>query len=76
LPEHSKIDTICVLDKGVICNRRNDKKIDALPQPGSNLQVVQRNRSLLLFHALTSVYFNQANISNFNFNSYLGELKF
>lgn len=76
LPEHAKIDTICVLDKGVICNRRNDKKIDALPQPESNLHVVQTSRSLLLFYALTSIYFNQANIPNFNFNSYLGELKF
>lgn len=54
----------------------NNEKIDALPQPGSNLHVVQTNRSLLLVYTLTSVYFNQANIPNFNFNSYLGELKF
>jgi len=59
LPEHTKIDSICVLDKGVICNRRNDEKIDALPQPGSNLHVVQTNVSLLLLYALTSIYFNQ-----------------
>ena len=52
------------------------KKLDVFPQPGTNLHVVQTNRSLLLFYALTSVYFNQANVPNFNFNSYLGELKF
>ncbi|MGF7117400.1 DUF6602 domain-containing protein [Methanobacterium oryzae] len=76
LSEYLKIDTICVLDKGVICNKRDDNKIDALPQPGSNIYVSKTVRSLLLFYTLISVYLNQARIPYFKFSDYLGEIKF
>lgn len=76
LPEHLRIDTICVLDKGVICNKRDDDKIDALPQPGSNIHVSKTVQSLLLFYTLISVYLNQARVPYFKFNDYLGEIKF
>ena len=76
LPEHLRIDTVCVLDKGVICNQRTDGKVDALPQPGSKLYVCKTSRSLLLFYALTSTYFNQARLPNFRFTDYLGKLTF
>lgn len=75
LSEHLRIDTICVLDKGVICNE-TDHKIDALPKPESNLRVAPTVRSLLLFYTLISVYLNQARIPYFRFNDYLGEIKF
>jgi len=76
LPEHLRIDTVCVLDKGVICNQTADGKFDALPQPGSQLYVCETARSLLLFYALTSRYFNQARLPNFRFTDYLGRMKF
>ncbi len=76
LPEHQRIDTVCVLDKGVICNQLGDGTFDALPQPVSKLNVCKTVRSLLLFYALTSRYFNQARLPNFRFTDYLGNMKF
>lgn len=76
LPEHSRIDTVCVLDKGVICNQHADGIFDALPQPGSKLNICKTARSLLLFYALTSGYFNQARLPNFRFTNYLGNMTF
>ena len=76
LPEHSRIDTVCVLDKGVICNKQADGKFNALPQPGSSLFVSNTTRSLLLFYTLTNHYFNQARLPNFRFKDYLGEIIF
>ncbi len=76
LAENQRIDTVCVLDKGVICNQLTDGTFDALPQPGSKLNVCKTVRSLLLFYALTSRYFNQARLPNFRFTDYLGNMKF
>ena len=76
LPEHSRIDTVCVFNKGVICNQLKDGKFDALPQPGSKLCVRKTTQSLLLFYALTSRYFNQAWLPNFRFTDYLGKMTF
>jgi hypothetical protein len=76
LPENQRIDTVCVHDKGVICNQLADGTFDALPQPGSKLNVCKTKRSLLLFYTLTSRYFNQARLPNFRFNDYLGNIKF
>jgi len=76
IPESSRIDTICVLDKGVICNQLADGKLDALPQPGSKLFVCETTQALLLFYTLTSVYFNQVRLPNFRFNDYLGKMTF
>jgi len=76
LPEHSRIDTVCVLDKGVICNQLTDGKFDALPEPGSKLYICKTVRSLLLFYSLTSKYFNQARLPNFQFTDYLGKMTF
>lgn len=76
LPLKSRIDTVCVLDKGVICNKLANGKWDALPQPGSKLHVIKTNRALLLFYSLTSVYFNQAILPKFCFIDYLGQIEF
>jgi hypothetical protein len=76
LPENSRIDCICALDKGVICNLGPDGKFNALPQPGSSLYAVNTKRSLLLFYTLISNYLNQARLPNFRFIDYLGQLVF
>lgn len=76
LPEYSRMDTICVLDKGIICNKNAEGKIDALPEPGSELYICETEKqSLLVFYTLISHYLNQARLPNFRFTDYLGELK-
>jgi hypothetical protein len=76
LPEWSRIDTVCVLDKGVILNLLAGGTFSALPEPGSRLYVSKTNRALLLFYALTSVFLFQARLPNFNFVDYLQQLHF
>jgi len=76
LPFTSRLDTICVLNRGVISNQLADGSISALPEPGSSWQVCRTSKSLLLFYALLSNYFNQAWLPNFRFKDYLGNLEF
>ena len=76
LPEYSRIDSVCVLDKGVICNRSSDGMFDALPEPSSKIFVCTTTKALLLFYTLISRYFNQARLPNFRFTDYLGEITF
>jgi hypothetical protein len=76
LPLTSRLDTVCVLNQGVICNRLADGTFSALPEPGSSWQVCRTSKSLLLFYALLSNYFNQAQLPNFRFKDYLGKLEF
>lgn len=75
-PPHSRVDMVCVLDRGVICNRTPDGTFDALPTPASNLAVCNTRKSLLLFYTLASQYFNQTWLPSFRFSDYLGEMTF
>jgi hypothetical protein len=75
-PPWSRIDTICVLDKGVILNQRPDNQFDALPEPESRLFVCKTQRALLLFYTLIARYLNQARLPPFRFNDYLGQIAF
>lgn len=72
----SRIDMVCILDRGVICNRLADGSFDALPTPTSNLFVCNTTKSLLLFYTLVSRYFNQTWLPSFRFRDYLGEMTF
>ena len=74
--EPARIDTVCVLDKGVICNRLADGKFDALPEPGSTVFACQTTDALLLFYSLISRYSNQAWLPHFRFTDYLGQMTF
>jgi len=76
LPLNSRIDTVCVLDKGVICNQAKDGKLDALPDSDSRLCVRETNQALLLLYALTSVYFSQVILPRFCFTDYLDQMEF
>lgn len=73
---HQRIDTICVLDKGVILNRWPDGKVSALPSPGSMIFTNYTTKALLLFYTLISVVLNQANMDYFNFLPYLQKMAF
>jgi hypothetical protein len=71
-----KIDSICVLDKGVIVNRGQDGLLSALPTPGSSSVASATTKPLLLFYALISVILNQAHMNSFNLSPYLAKMKF
>lgn len=76
LPEWSRIDTTCVLNRGVILNQSKKGEFDALPTPGSIVGHYETERALLLFYALISRYIFQAEIPPFRFTDYLGKLEF
>lgn len=72
LPCDSRIDSMCVLDKGVICNELADGKLSVVPGEGSRLVGVYTEHALLLFYMLASHLLNQAKIRPaFNFNAYI-----
>jgi hypothetical protein len=75
-PAWSRIDTVCVLDKGVILNQGPEGQFDALPEPESRLFVCKTQRALLLFYTLIARYLNQARLPPFRFNDYLGQIAF
>jgi hypothetical protein len=75
-PASSRVDMVCVLDRGVICNRVSEGSYDALPTPSSDLWVCHTEKSLLLFYTLASRYFNQTWLPAFRFNDYLGNMAF
>jgi hypothetical protein len=75
-PAWSRIDTVCVLDKGVITNQVADNQFDALPNDQGAIQVTATEDALLLFYTLLSRYFNQTVLPPFSFVPYLGELTF
>jgi len=73
---YKKIDTICVLEKGVILNQRLDGMFSALPEPGSKAIASSTSKPLMLFYALISVILNQANMNFFNLMPYIKNMKF
>ncbi|MGB5732933.1 MAG: DUF6602 domain-containing protein [Thiohalocapsa sp.] len=76
LDVHKRIDTICVLDKGVILNQALDGGLTALPSPNSQLAASVTEKPLLLFYTLISIVLNQATMKPFNIHPYLGQIKF
>jgi hypothetical protein len=77
LPVHQRIDTVCVLDKGLILNRpQKEERLDALPSPGSVLRLVPTERALLLFYTKISNYLNQARLPDFRFSAYTRGVNF
>ncbi len=79
LPEWSRVDCVGVLDRGVIYNhipQDDDFSVSALPEPGSQLMYLRTERPLLFFYSLISHFLNQADMPNFRFNDYLGEITF
>ena len=73
---HKRIDSICVLEKGVIMNQSQDGMFSALPVSGSRAVASFTSKPLLLFYALISVILNQASMKSFNLMPYIKEMKF
>jgi hypothetical protein len=75
LPCWKRIDTVCVLNKGIITNMGADSKFDAIPTPDSKLVAQPTNRVLLGFYALMSDYLFQARLPIFTFRTYLSKIQ-
>jgi hypothetical protein len=73
LPVHNRIDSVCVLNKGVIYNRLKNDVYSALPEPDSVLVSHETGKPLLLFYTLIMHYLCQSDMPNFNFIEYLGK---
>lgn len=73
---HKRIDSICILEKGVIMNQTQTGMLSALPGLGSKTVVSSTPKSLLLFYVLISTILNQANMNYFNLYPYIKEMKF
>lgn len=76
-PLDRRIDMVCVLDQGVICNCPPDQSMyTCVPTPGSLLAPVRTRKSLLLFYTLASGPLNQVWLPTFQFANYLGQMTF
>lgn len=73
---HKRIDSICILGKGVIMNQSPDGMFTALPTPGSKAVASFTTKPLLLFYTIISVILNQASMKSFNLIPYIKEMKF
>ena len=73
---HKRIDSICILEKGVIMNQAPDGMFSALPVPGSKAVASSTSKPLLLFYTIISVILNQASMKSFNLMPYIKEMKF
>ncbi len=76
LPPMKRIDTVCILNRGIIANKSQDGMYDALPNQHSQLVSIPTEKALLLFYTLVSRYLNQAWIPAFNFLKFLGNVRF
>jgi hypothetical protein len=73
LPVHNRIDSVCVLNKGVIYNRLKNGMYSALPEPDSVLVSHETRKPLLLFYTLIMHYLCQSDMPDFKFIEYLGK---
>ena len=57
LPEWKRIDAVCVISKGVICNIKKDDKIIFLPDQNSHIKEFYTQKGLMVFYGLLSNLF-------------------
>ncbi|HEU4455056.1 MAG TPA: DUF6602 domain-containing protein [Longimicrobium sp.] len=75
-PVHQRIDSICVLDKGVVLNRDSNGGITATPVLDSVTFAYETDSALLFFYATASIVLNQVRMRRFNFQPYIRSLIF
>lgn len=66
-----RVDCVCILNKGVICNQFEDNKITALPNNESKLVDVETRRALFLFYSLATYQLFKAGLPRFNMRGYI-----
>lgn len=62
-----RIDSVCVLEKGVVLNKLQNNSYSALPEPNSSIFYHESENPLMFFYVLISRYLNQAWIPPFSF---------
>lgn len=73
---HSRIDLMCILDRGAFVNyTTDDKKFASLPSFNTIPFYVDTQDSLLLFYTLVASVLNQARMPNFRFLDYMGSIE-
>ena len=73
--EH-KVDSICVLNKGIITNRTKDGKINHTPEPESKLGSIETENGLLLFYILLMGVLNQTWMPPVRILEYIGKIEY
>ena len=73
LEPSTRIDTMCVLDAGVITNLFDDGMIDALPTASSSVGSYSTEHALLLFYLLISRYLLQARVAPIEIRRYVAD---
>jgi len=76
LPVHKRIDSIFILNKGLIFNREKNEMVSILPTAESKIVMSESEKRLLLFYSLLSIILNQAEMDCFNIKPYLGNINF
>jgi hypothetical protein len=71
----TRIDTVGVLSKGVICNQRRDRGIDAMPSNDSTVEPIMTEKALLLFYILISTHLLQAMLPPLRLNDYVKHVR-
>lgn len=73
---HKRIDSICVLNKGVVINEDDNGMYSALPSTTTPAKFFETEKSLLLFYIFISIILNQAKMNPFNPHTYIGKMRF
>lgn len=71
-----RVDCICVLNNGVIMNKLNDGKYDALPGPDSVMISSLTKKPLLFFYRLIINRLFQATLPPFQITEYMNDVRF
>ncbi|MEK7993289.1 MAG: DUF6602 domain-containing protein [Planctomycetota bacterium] len=74
-PLHKRIDSVCVLDKGLVTNV-SSRGLDAIPMPDTHLIAKPTDKALLAFYAQLSTLLSQTDTQPFNVNEYLKHISF
>jgi len=73
--EH-RVDSVCILNKGIITNRTRDGKINHTPEPESKLVSIETENSLLLFYILLMEVLNQTWMPPVRILEYIEEIEY
>lgn len=76
IPLAHRVDTICVLNKGVIANSGAQGKISITPEPNSKIVSIPTDDSLLLFYLLLMGVLNQTWMRPLQLAEYAKSLRF
>lgn len=74
-PLQERIDTICVLDKGLVTNQLADKSLSITSEPPAKLVSAVTKRSLLLFYTLLTSNLFHADLPKIDLNEYTRKVK-